>query len=94
MTLFIAAGSCPSSPSSSYSNPPVVDSPMIGGRLNGMIIAVRICCPSPNTRAIIACAEFAVPTRSANGFNVGMSKAAFGSLTPSMIEKPLIAARF
>jgi hypothetical protein len=27
MTLFIAAGSCPSSASSSYSNPPVVERP-------------------------------------------------------------------
>ena len=51
MTLPIAAGSCPSSPSSSYSNPPVVDSPMIGGRLNGMTVAVRICCASANTPA-------------------------------------------
>ena len=74
MTLFIAAGSWPSSPSSSYSNPPVVDSPMIGGRLNGMTVAVRICCPSANTRAISACAEFAAPTRSANGFKVGTMK--------------------
>jgi hypothetical protein len=86
MTLFIAAGSCPSRPSSSYSNPPEVESPMIGGRLNGMTVAVRTCCPSAKTCAISACAEFAAPARLANGFKVGTMNAAFGSLTPSRIE--------
>ena len=94
ITLFIAAGSCPSSPSSWYSNPPVVDSPMIGGRLKGMTVAVRISRPSPNTRAIKACAELAAPLRSAKGFSVGTTNAVFGSLTPSMIEKPMIAKMF
>src|SRR5437588_808827 len=94
MTRFIAEVSCPSKPSSSYSNPPVVDSPMIGGRLNGMTVAVRICCPSPNTFAISAWAEFAAPTRSANGFRVGTIKPVFGSLTLSMIENPTIAKMF
>ena len=59
-----------------------------------MIVAVGICNPAPNTRAISACAEFAAPARSANGFKVGTSNPAFGSLTPSIIEKPLTASTF
>ena len=59
-----------------------------------MIVAVRICCPSANSLAISACAEFATPTRSAKGFNVGTTKAVFGSLTLSMIENPTIAKMF
>ena len=59
-----------------------------------MTVAVRICCPSPNTFAISAWAEFAAPTRSANGFRVGTMKAVFGSLTLSMIENPTIAKMF
>ena len=59
-----------------------------------MTVAVRSCRPSPNTFAISACAEFAAPTRSANGFRVGTMKAALGSLTLSMIENPTIAKMF
>ncbi len=46
ITLASAAGSCPSSASSWYSKPPLVESPMIGGRLNGRILACRICDPA------------------------------------------------
>ena len=67
---------------------------MIGGRLNGMTVAVRICWPSAKMRAISACAELAVPRRSSNGFSVATTKAVFGSLTPSRIEKPITAKTF
>ena len=59
-----------------------------------MTVAVRISRPSAKTLAISACAEFAAPTRSEKGFNVGTIKAVFGSLTPSMIENPTIAKMF
>jgi hypothetical protein len=75
----IAAGSCPSSPSSSYSNPPVVESPMIGGRLNAITFALRICCPSAKTRPIKDCAISAALLRSANGLSNGTIKPVFGS---------------
>ena len=44
ITLAISAGSRPSRFSNWYSKPPLVDSPMIGGRLNGNTLAERICC--------------------------------------------------
>ena len=86
ITLFISAGSWPSSASNSYSKPPVVERPMIGGKLKGYTVAARTCWLSPNTFAISACAEFIAPARSANGFKVGTTKAALGSLRASMIE--------
>ncbi len=51
---------------------------MIGGRLNAMTFASRICCPAPNTLRITACAESTAAVRSANGFIRATTKALFG----------------
>ncbi len=90
ITLAISAGSRPSRFSSWYSKPPLVDSPMIGGRLKGNMLAERTCCTAPNTRPIIACAPSAAAVRSANGLSRITTKAAFGSSPPSSSEKPTI----
>jgi hypothetical protein len=66
----------------------------MGGRLKGITVAARICCPAPNTLPISACAEFAAPARSANGFRVGTTNPVLGSITPTTIEKPTIANMF
>ena len=95
MTLFIAAGSWPFEPFELVFEPAgrrQPDDRRQVERDDGRGCGSRW--PSPNTRAISACAELAPPARSANGFNVGTTKAAFGSLTPSMIEKPMIAKMF
>ena len=90
VTLAISAGSWPSRFSNWYSKPPLVERPMIGGRLNGNTLAARICCAAPNTRPMIACALSATAVRSANGFSRSTTNAAFGSLPPSSREKPMI----
>jgi len=54
MTLPSLTGSCPSSASSWYSNPPLVERPMMGGRLKATIVAVLICWPSANILRISA----------------------------------------
>ena len=63
---------------------------MIGGRLKGNTLAVRICCAAPNTRPITACTLSVTAARSAKGFNFTTMKAAFDWLPPSNSEKPTI----
>ena len=88
ITLPISAGSRPSRSSSWYSKPPLVESPMIGGRLNGNTIAERICCAAPNTRPITACARSAAAVRSANGLSRTTTNAALLCAARSSSEKP------
>jgi len=90
MTPFITearvGGSCPSSASSSYSKPPVVASPMIGGRLTAMMLAERIPAARPNTRPISAFTLVCTVVRSAKGLSRTNMKPLFGSWLESRIE--------
>ncbi|HEX9255748.1 MAG TPA: hypothetical protein VF938_09385 [Candidatus Angelobacter sp.] len=52
---------------------------VIGGRLNAITFALRICCPSAKTRPIKDCAISAALLRSANGLSNGTIKPVFGS---------------
>jgi hypothetical protein len=52
---------------------------MIGGRLNAITFALRICCPSAKRRPIEDCAISAALVRSAKGLSNGTIKPVFGS---------------
>jgi hypothetical protein len=52
-----------------YLKLPLVDRPMIAGRLKATILASRTAAPSAVTLRIKACAESAAAGRSANDFN-------------------------
>ena len=59
---------------------------MIGGRLNGNTVAVRMRCASPNTRPISAVTFSEGFVRCPNGFSRTNTKPAFGSCTVSRNE--------
>ena len=68
---------------------------MIGGRLNGDHIGrCGSAAPSPKIWPISACAEFGRARAVGERLQRGDHEAAFGSLTPSSIEKPMIANTF
>ena len=88
-----ATDSCPSSASIWYSKPPVVDRPMIGGRLKGNTVAERTCCTAPKTWRINACARWLAAVRSSNGFSLRNMNAALLSCALSSSEKPMMENR-
>ena len=86
----MSAGSCPSSASSWYSKPPLVERPMIGGRLNGKTLAPRICCRLAEHAADQGVDRLRGMGAMGEAASRATTKAALGSAAPSSSEKPTI----
>ena len=65
----------------------------MGGRLNAITLAERICAPMPNTRPISAVICVCAAVLSAKALSRTNMKPLFGSCALSRIEKPTMAKR-